>query len=68
MGKQPKDGVYKANAFGERQIIKECYHELNQLRRESVLAQRQGDPWSVMENTKKQNDLKAIIQDLKRTR
>lgn len=68
MGKQVKEGNYKPNAFGERQIIKELYHELNALRRESVIAQRQGDAWSVMENTAKQSDIKAMIADLKLTR
>lgn len=67
MGKQLSIGMYPPNAFRENEAIVLLYAEKRTYERQSVLAQRQGDAWSVMESTQRIMDVEALIHDLQST-
>lgn len=67
MGKQIQIGVYPPNAFRENEAIATLYAEKRATLRESVLAQRQGDAWTVMDCTQRLLDIDALILDLQKT-
>ena len=67
MGKQFTIGVYPPNAFRENEAIQKLYAEKRAVQRASILHQRQGDAWSVMEDTQKELDIDAMILELQRT-
>lgn len=67
MGKQFSIGVYPPNAFRENEAIQKLYAEKRSVQRQSILAQRQGDAWSVVEYTQRELDIDAMILDLQKT-
>jgi hypothetical protein len=67
MGKQMTIGMYPPNAFRENEAIRLLYAEKRAYERQSILAQRQGDAWSVMEATEQILNIEAMILDLQKT-
>jgi hypothetical protein len=60
-------GVYPPNAFRENEAIQKLYAEKRACQRSSILYQRQGDAWSVMECTQREADIDALIYELQKT-
>lgn len=67
MGKQWTIGNYAPNAFRENEAIQELYTSKREYVRRSILAQKQGDAYTVMECTQMVLDIDALILDLQTT-
>lgn len=67
MGKQMKVGIYPPKEFKDNIAVILLYAEKRAVRRASILHQRQGDAWSVMEDTMLEARLDSAIIELQRT-
>ena len=57
-------GMFPPKEFRENPVIVALYAAKRSYERQNILAQRQGDAWSVMESTDKIIDLNARIYEL----
>ncbi len=64
MGKQFAIGDYCPHAFLDNKEIVSLYAAKREFKRKDILAQRQGDAWSVMEYTKEIMSIDAKLVEL----
>jgi hypothetical protein len=67
MGKQIRIGNYAPNAFRENEAIQELYTAKREYWRRSIIAEKHGDAYTVMECTQMILDIDALISNLQLT-